>query len=78
MSKDQLKKEATKEPEAFLVDANLMAQIANYLTTRPWREVNNILLGIQQVKGLNYSNEVPESERVSDVSEESSDKLKKA
>ena len=49
MSKDQLKEEATKAPEAFLVDANLMAQIANYLTTRPWREVNNLLLGIQQV-----------------------------
>lgn len=74
MSKDQLKEEATKAPEAFLVDANLMAQIANYLTTRPWREVNNLLLGIQQVKGLNYSDENPETQ-VS--SEEPSENLTK-
>lgn len=39
-------------PEIFAVDAGLLQQIADYLQTRPYREVAGMLNGLSQAQPL--------------------------
>lgn len=39
-------------PEQFVITKDLAEKIANYLTTRPWAEVNELIVGITKLEPL--------------------------
>lgn len=46
----------------FKIEQNLLQVIANYLATRPWSEVNQLIIGIQNLEEIKDCEKCPKKE----------------